>query len=193
MLRAAAGIGEGDRPTQAREKLARLLPADGDRDVVVERALGVLGAVPAASTEETFWGVRRLLEALARERPLVLVIDDIHWGQPTCLDLVEHLAEWVRDAPVLLVALARPELRELREALASGRPAVDVIVLDGLDAAETPHARRRAARPGDLPAVLAERVLRATDGNPLFVAELVRMLVDDGRAAPRRRRVGRRG
>ena len=81
----------------------------------------MLGAVPAASTEETFWGVRRVLEALARERPLVLVLDDVHWGQPTYLDLVEHLVEWVRDAPLLLVALARPELRELREALASGR------------------------------------------------------------------------
>ena len=180
VLRAAAAIGEGDATEQAREKLTRLLPEGDDREVVVERALGVLGAVPAASTEETFWGVRRVLEALARNRPLVLVLDDVHWGQPTYLDLVEHLVEWVRDAPVLLLALARPELRELRDALASGRRAIDVIELDPLDAADSRTLVDELLGQTALPELLAERVLRATEGNPLFVGETVRMLVDEG-------------
>ena len=180
VLRAAAGIGESDAAELAREKLAGLLPEGDDRDVVVERALGVLGAVPAASTEETFWGVRRVLEALAQKQPLVLVLDDVHWGQPTYLDLVEHLVEWVRDAPLLLVALARPELRESREALASGRRAFDVIELDPLGSADSRTLVDELLGQADLPELLAERVLSATEGNPLFVGETVRMLVDEG-------------
>ena len=124
VLRAAAGIGEDDAAEQAREKLAT---AAARRATIASASSSARsacsGSAPAASTEETFWAVRRVLEALAQERPLVLVLDDVHWGQPTFLDLVEHLVEWVRDAPLLLVALARPELRELRAALASGRRA----------------------------------------------------------------------
>ena len=54
---------------------------------------------------------------LRRDRPLVVVFDDIHWGEPTFLDLVEHVADWSRDAPILLLCLARPELLELRPGL----------------------------------------------------------------------------
>ena len=180
VLRSAAGIGEGDDGAAAREKLTVLLPDGDDRALVVERALGVLGAVPAASTEETFWAVRRVLERLARARPLVVVLDDIHWGQPTFLDLVEHLVEWARDAPLLIVALARPELRELRETLTSGRRAADVIELDPLDAAESRTLVDELLGQVDLPASLAARVLEATEGNPLFVGEMVRMLIDEG-------------
>lgn len=180
VLRAAAGVGEGDDAASAREKLAGLLPEGPDCEQVVERALGVLGAVPAASTEETFWAVRRVLETLAHGVPLVVVLDDVHWGQPTFLDLVEHLVEWTRDAPLLLVALARPELRELREALASGRRAAEVIELDPLDASASRTLVDELLGQVDLPESLTERILAATEGNPLFVGETVRMLVDDG-------------
>ena len=84
---------------------------------IVARAGSLLGVDEPASVQETFWGVRRVLEALARDRPLIVMLEDVHWGQPLLLDLVEHLAEWVRDAPMLLVVLTRPELRETREAL----------------------------------------------------------------------------
>ena len=56
------------------------------------------------------WGVRKLLEHLAKDRPLVVVFDDIHWAEPHLLDLIEHLADWTRDAELLLVCVARPEL-----------------------------------------------------------------------------------
>ena len=78
------------------------------------------GASPGA-TEDAFWAVRKLLEHLARERPLVVVFDDIHWAEPTMLDLIEHLADWTRDAAVLLVCVARPELLEIRSGWGGGK------------------------------------------------------------------------
>ena len=140
---------------------------------------GVVGAAPARSVEETFWAIRRAIESLAITRPLVVVIDDIQWAEPKLLDLLEHLAEWVTSAPVLLVCLARPELRELRPALTEpGRRVADVLALDGLDSSAT--AELAAGLLGSpLPRDLVDRLPTSTDGNPLFVRELVRMLVDD--------------
>ena len=80
-------------------------------------ALGELPADPSAATEETFRAVRREFERLAGERPLVVVLDDVHWAEPTLLDLVEHVAEWSQDAPILLLCLARPELLETSSGL----------------------------------------------------------------------------
>ena len=74
-----------------------------------------------ASTGELFWAVRRFLEALARERPVLLVLEDVHWAEPTLLDLVEYLAAWRSDAPILVVCLARPELQDVRPGWARGR------------------------------------------------------------------------
>ena len=108
------------------------------------------------------------------------MIDDIQWAEPLFLDLLEHLARWV-EAPVLVVGLARPELRELRPALAEvSRRVSAVISLDGLDAAATAQLAAELLGSGELPAELVDRLPSSTDGNPLFVRELVRMLVDDG-------------
>ena len=174
VLRAAAGIDEQDGPEAARERLAAALAEDEpQRERIVERAGGVLGLAAPATPEETFWGVRRFLEARARRRPLLIVLDDIHWGQPTFLDLVEHLAEWGR-APVLIVALARPELRETRPSLT--RDAVDLAPLDATDSRALIEAILGTAT---LPPELEERVLDTTDGNPFFLGEVLRMLVEE--------------
>jgi class 3 adenylate cyclase/ketosteroid isomerase-like protein len=181
VLRAAAQIGEDDAPELARDKLGALLPADEpDRDRVVERAAALLGLAPIASTEETFWAMRRILEALARERPVVLVHDDIHWGQPTFLDLLEHFVEWIRDAPVLVLALARPELREVRASLAEPDGLAGVLSLEPLDAAASRAMVSGLLGAADLPEGLAQRILETTEGNPLFLGETLRMLADEG-------------
>lgn len=135
----------------------------------------------AGSPQEAFLAIRRVIETMAAERPVVLVLEDLHWAEPLMLDLVDHLVEWIRDAPVLLLALARPELREARPALVeTGRRAAQVVVLEGLD----PEASERLAcdllETDQLPTALVARVLAGSEGNPLFVRELVRMLVDDG-------------
>ena len=94
----------------------------------------LLAGAPAPP-EETFFVVRRLLAALASERPLVLAVDDLHWAEPLLLDLVEHLVQWGEGVPLLVLAAARPELRDVRSSLASpGGPASDVVTLAGLDA-----------------------------------------------------------
>ena len=183
LVREAAGVGEVDEGDDGiaatRDRIGALVRDDSDRGRVVDVIAGVLGAAPARSVEETFWGVRRIVESLATDRPLVVVIDDIQWAEPKLLDLLEHLAEWVQGAAVLLVCVARPELRDLRPVLTEpGRRVADVLALDGLDAAAT--ADLAAGLLGSaLPRELVERLPTSTDGNPLFVRELVRMLVDD--------------
>jgi class 3 adenylate cyclase len=84
------------------------------------------------STEEAFWAVRKLFEALARERPLVIVLDDVHWAEATFLDLVEHVLEFAEDTPLLLVALARPEFLDKRPLWASNRDELTLIRLEPL-------------------------------------------------------------
>jgi len=181
LLRGAGGIGEGDAPEIVRAKLRALVADEQDAERIVARAASLLGAADPASVQETFWGVRRVLESLARRRPLVVVLDDVHWGEPLFLDLVEHLVEWVRDAPMLLLALARPELRESREVLTvRGRRATDVIDLVPLAAGESRAFVEGMLGRAELPPDLLDRILDTTEGNPLFLGETLRMLVDEG-------------
>lgn len=158
-----------------------LLADDSERERVVPVIDALVSGGEHGTPQETFWAVRRVLEAAARRRPVAVVLDDLHWAEPLLLDLVEHLAEWLGAVPVLLVAAARPELRELRPALVdSGARPATVLALEGLDAASTQQLAVELLGSGALPAEVVERVVEATEGNPLFVRELVRMLVDDG-------------
>ncbi len=149
------------------------------------RIVAVLDNLAAGGTrhtvEETFWAVRRLVELTASRRPLLVVVDDIHWADPVLLDLLEHLVEWVRDAPTIILALARPEIREARRSFAEiGRHVTEVVALVGLTSAATTELASEMLGSGTVPPELVERLPTSTEGNPLFVRELVRMLVDDG-------------
>src|SRR2546423_4738671 len=131
----AAGLADGDPPELARTKIASLLAEEETAGLVAERVAGLLGlAETTASAEEGFWGMRKLLEALARRSPLVLVFDDLNWAEPTFLDLLEHVADWSRDAPILLVGMARPELTEKRPGWAGGKRNATTIFLEPLSA-----------------------------------------------------------
>jgi tetratricopeptide (TPR) repeat protein len=181
-LRDAASIDESATDDAIVAGLSSLLPEEHpDRDRIASRAATVLGAGDPGPPEETFWGVRRIFEALARARPLVLVLDDVHWAEPMLLDLIEHLADWTRDASMLLLALARPDIRESRPSLAegTGRDAT-VVVLEGLDSEASVRLAQDLLDADQLPPELIERVLASSEGNPLFLRELLRMLVDDG-------------
>ncbi len=181
VLRSLAGIGEADPADVVREKLGALIADSGERERLIEPLAGVLGISAPASAQETFWALRRGLELVANQRPIVVILDDLHWGQPMFLDLVEHLIEWVSDAPVLLLALARPELREIREALAfPGRRAADVVELSPLDDDESRALVGGLLGGVELPEALAGRILKSSEGNPLFLGEMLRMLVDEG-------------
>ena len=101
-----------DPRKQSVARIAEILAGDDKAELIAERVaelLGFGGGEPGTS-EETFWAVRRLFEALARERPLVIVVDDLHWAESTFLDLIEHLVDFSRGFPIMIVCMARPEL-----------------------------------------------------------------------------------
>jgi predicted ATPase len=122
VVRVAAGIEEGDAPESARDRIAALVAGLDEGPVIADRVAQMIGLAPSDTAgEELFWGFRRLLETVARRRPLVVLFDDIHWAEPTMLDLIEHVADWARDAPMLVVCLSRPDLLDRRQSWAGGR------------------------------------------------------------------------
>ena len=140
----------------------------------------LLAGTPA-SPEETFFIVRRFLAALATTQPVLFAIDDLQWAEPLLLDLIEHLIQWSRDVPLLVLAASRPELRDARSSLASvGALVTEVVTLGGLDAGAATRLAANVVGAAELPAAVAGRVLATSEGNPLFLGELVRMLVNDG-------------
>ncbi|MEY2433790.1 MAG: hypothetical protein QOC92_3515, partial [Acidimicrobiaceae bacterium] len=151
-----------------------------ERDRILRDLNGLTAGVPG-SVEETFWALRRYVEMLARDGPLVIVVDDIQWADTLLLDFVEHLAEWVQEVPVLVLALARPELREARPDLVTvSRWVTEAVHLAGLDPGATAELAASVLGAARLPADLMGRLPSSTGGNPLFVRELVGMLVHDG-------------
>jgi predicted ATPase/class 3 adenylate cyclase len=168
----------GDEPHAS---FSRLLEGEEDGGAVAERIAAAIGRSDApGTTEETFWAARKLFEALARERPLVVVFEDIHWAEPTFLDLVEHLAEWSRDAPILLLCLARPELLEVRPAWGGGKRNATSILLEPLSASDSETLIENFLGGVDLPGPLRARIAASAEGNPLFVEQLLAMLAEDG-------------
>ena len=145
-----------------------------DDEVARGRILEAVGrADPRSRTDEIYAAVRRLLETLARDRTVLLILDDVQWAEPAFLDLVEYLAGWSRDAPILVCCLARPDLAEVRPAWG------------GTTVRLTPLAREESRALlqnlcGPLDAEAADAVAHATGGNPLFLEEMLRMLIEDG-------------
>jgi len=132
----------------------------------------------AAAPEELFWEVRRLLESLASDRPVILHVDDLQWAQPMLLDLLDHVADLSRGAPVLLLCTARPELLEERPAWGSGKLNASTALLEPLDVASS---ERLLAQLGDgLDGAARERVISASEGNPLFLEEMVALARESG-------------
>jgi class 3 adenylate cyclase/tetratricopeptide (TPR) repeat protein len=125
-----------------------------------------------ASSEEIAWGFRKLLEAVAAGRPLVCVLDDVHWGEETFLDLIEHVADLSREAPILLLCMARPDLLDRRAGWAGGKVNATNVLLEPLDPEETSTLIESL---GALDPGLRARILEAAEGNPLFVEEMVVM------------------
>jgi DNA-binding SARP family transcriptional activator len=146
-------------------------------------ALGGLPAESSATTEETFRAVRREFERLAGERPLVVVLDDVHWAEPTLLDLVEHVAEWSQDAPILLLCLARPELVEMRPDWCAERPNATTLALEPLSTTDC------SALIAQLPAgeLLSDearaRIADFAGGNPFAIEQLLALQAEDPRFA----------
>jgi predicted ATPase len=117
---------------------------------------------------------------MARQKPLILVFDDLHWGESTLLDLVDHITDWTRDAPILLVAMARPDLLEKRPAWGGGKRSVTTIQLEALSEEESEELVGGLLGRAEIPPELRAQIGRASEGNPLYVEELLGKLIDDG-------------
>src|SRR6188472_2406375 len=135
-VKGLAGIVNDDSATEVQTKLASL--ADPAGDGVTARLASALGlSVEPFPVEELFWAVRRLLTHLAAERPVIFLVEDIHWAEPTMLALIEHLVQACK-APVLVLCPTRPELLEKEPEWSTGAHSAR-IVLEPLD---TEHAQR---------------------------------------------------
>jgi class 3 adenylate cyclase/tetratricopeptide (TPR) repeat protein len=177
IVRDAAAIREDDRPEDARAKLAEV--AGPGAEDVVERVGSAVGLGSADfALEEVFWGTRKLFEIQARERPLVVVFEDIHWAESAFLDLIEHVAATASNAPLLLLCATRPDLFEQRAGWdGGGHLRLDLEPLSDEESALVVEHLLGSAPIAD---GVKSRIIAAADGNPLFVEQLLSMLIDDG-------------
>jgi len=178
MVQAAAGISPDDSPEEAFEKLREACSSDAVADLL-GLASGVLDTVAGGRRgQEIAWAAQEWAASLAEAQPLVLGFEDLHWAEEPLLDLVEHLADRIDDAPVLIVCLARPELLESRPGWGGGRRRSIAIDLGPLPEVETEMLVDALAGDAVLPPDLRRALLEKTEGNPLFVEETVRMLAE---------------
>jgi class 3 adenylate cyclase/tetratricopeptide (TPR) repeat protein len=186
MVKVAAGISDDDPLEDAVEKLRECCPDEAVADLL-GLASGVLEAVQAQhNQQEIAWAARAWAEKLAEPQPLVLVFEDIHWAEEPLLELVEHLGTWVRNVPILLLCLARPELLDIRPGWGGGRVRATAIELEPLGAADSEALIDALVADRDLAPAARQRLLEKTEGNPLFVEETVRMLAEANGAAVER-------
>jgi predicted ATPase len=181
VVRQAAGIAPDDGPEQARSRLAELLGGEERGTLVTERIAQLLGfGQDTGLPEDTFWALQRLLETLARRRPLVLVIDDLQWADPILLDAVEHVAEYA-DAPLVLLCMARPDELFARRGHWPGGKA------NALSFQLSPLPEREGEQlvvhllGGRVDQAVQAHVNEWAQGFPLLVEELVSNLRDEGR------------
>jgi class 3 adenylate cyclase/tetratricopeptide (TPR) repeat protein len=180
VIHRAASILDTDPPAVARSKLGSVLQGAPDAERIAGLVAGLFDWAEPGATEDAFWAVRKLLEHLARERPVVVVFDDIHWGEPTFLDLIEHLADWTRDAALVVLCIARPELLEVRPGWGGGKMNATSILLEPLPTDEASQLVDNLLGRAEIPPQARDRILEAAEGNPLFVEEMLAMLIDDG-------------
>src|SRR5439155_18307186 len=121
----------------------------------------------------------RFLEALARERPVVLVLDDLHWAEQPLLDLVEHVTEWTRDAPLMILCLARRDLLEQRPDWGRAQEHTHAIELEPLSVRDT-ETMMAGLLPQGVPASVAATIIERSEGNPLFVEQILALLREEG-------------
>jgi class 3 adenylate cyclase/tetratricopeptide (TPR) repeat protein len=179
-IREAAGITNEDSPRVATRRIDRILEKAevADREAIVERVAAAINLSPAQfPVPELMWGARRLLETLASDRPLVLLVDDLHWAESTFLEFLDHLLDTVENASVLILGSSRHEISERHvEWTAAHLPML--ITLEPLSDADA--ARIVEELLGSLEASVRARIATAAEGNPLYVEQIVSMLVETG-------------
>jgi class 3 adenylate cyclase/tetratricopeptide (TPR) repeat protein len=184
MVRQAAGIQEDEGPGESVARIEALLPPDDDAHSIAETIAHITGLKETTGVvAEGFWAVRRLFATLAAERPLVVLLDDAHWAEATLLELIENLARHSESVPIVLLCASRPELLErLPEwGHSAGAGPSTVVRLEPLDDAACDRLiAELLGETQSLPEV-RDHVAGRAEGNPLFIEQLISMLIDDGK------------
>lgn len=197
-LLSLAGVSEADPPEAIRERVASLLPEARRSDLRTLRTLEVFLAVEGAAGgaapegEELRAEVHRMVGELAHDlarRQAVLVFDDLQWSDAASAELLMELFEIADEAPILFILAFRPDRQapswRIKQKLETEFPhRYTELVLDPLTPAESRELLANALEGGGLPAALGERILDKAEGNPFFLEEIVRSLVDEGAIAP---------
>ena len=191
IVKAHAGILESDDAGAAAEKLVAMVEMlsedEQEREWLVRHTRPLVGLEGAERTEreEAFAAWRRLLEAAAEQRPLILVFEDLHWADDGLLDFVDHLADWATTVPLLIVGTARPELLDRRPGWGGGKRNAFTLSIGSLSDEETAVLLQRLLDRAVLDADTQQAVLRRAEGNPLYAEEYARMLAEhDGGDLP---------
>jgi predicted ATPase len=180
-IKQAAGISDADTAAEVRAKIGALLGADQRGSAIADQVAAIIGlSETPSSSEETFLAIRSVYESIARVRPLAIVFDDAQWGEPFFLDLIEHLADASRGAPILLLVIARPELLDDRPGWAGGKLHTTSVLLGPLNEVEVSQLVANLLGGSAASPAVERKITDAAEGNPLFVEEFLATLVEDG-------------
>ncbi|HEY6057413.1 MAG TPA: adenylate/guanylate cyclase domain-containing protein [Candidatus Limnocylindrales bacterium] len=185
MVRRRAQLAESDDERTTRDRLAETLqqyvPDEAERRSIERGLLVLLGFEEATpgGREQLFAAWRTFFERIAEDAPTVLVFEDLQWADPGLLDFIEHLLDWSRSYPILVVTLSRPELTERRPDWGGGRRSYVSLSLEPLP--ETAMRELLGGLVPGLPEKAVRSILDRADGIPLYAVETVRMLVAEGR------------
>ena len=186
MVKEWSGILETDSRSVAREKLdlaARELVPEGEAAEIARHLAFLVGVSDDLSVGQPgllFFAARRFLESLGLVRPTLVVFEDVHWAQPSELELLEYLAAHVRDTSLVLVALARPEFLDLNPSWGGGLVAQTTIPLEPLTPDDAKDLAVQLLRSGGQPGTDVERLVEVAEGNPLFIEELAASIAEVG-------------
>jgi class 3 adenylate cyclase/tetratricopeptide (TPR) repeat protein len=184
LVRSASGIHESDPPATAQEKLRRaveqtLAPAEHEESYrYLALLLGLAPDADVPSMHLLYFAARRFVEAAGQAQPTVFVFEDIHWAQESELALLTHLAQHVRDSPVVLIATARPELLDQHATWGAGLPAHTTVVLEPLAKEEAEALALQLVHAAGAGRGVAARIADTAGGNPLFLEELAAALAE---------------
>jgi class 3 adenylate cyclase len=183
MIRGRAGLHETDDESTTRAAIAAMLeqhvPDEAERAWISPALVSLLGFEGGAATDELFGAWRTFFERLAATQTVVLVFEDLHHADPGLLDFIDHLLEWSRSSPILILTLARPEILDHRPDWGAGKRAFTSIHLEPLSI-EAMRALLSGLVPG-LPEAARDTIVARADGIPLYAVEIVRMLMSQGR------------
>jgi predicted ATPase len=161
------------------ERVRHAIASRADAGWVSTSVAGLVGLGDAGSLEQGFVALRRLLTHLARDRPLVLIFDDVHWAEPTMLDLIEYLAKHATDAAIFTLCLARPELFEQRAAWGGRAPNASTILLGPLSAPDSRQLAVWLDAGKPISDASHARALQVAEGNPFFLEQLLAFAADE--------------